>query len=359
MTRLPAPQYLMAIAHSRKFLGIAARSAWRLCGLLFTYQVLLIATACADQQELCVYVMEDGRAIQTTRRSAVPVKYRDGAKCLSPKGTSADVRLALPSEIDLEGTVRRESVITPVGPMRVRWPRKIEMLFGRTPQRALVEAGTALRRALVGAGFPPELQSLRLDWEVVFMDEDLPEQQIPFSLITNCNPAWMTPPANIYVVGQRAAKGCGASSDRVDTKLTDAGLTRILLHEMGHAIEHQLLKEQFGSDRARAEGFACWFEQYAADFSSLIPRGSTRSMYRGFARQALEQQVFRQGFGGTALDYAWAAMPFVYLEEKRGVRGVMQVYELLQQRVPLVEALARVSGKSQERLGKEIVQLLQ
>ena len=37
----------------------------------------------------------------------------------------------------------------------------------------------------------------------------------------------------------------------------------------------------------------------------------------------------------------------------------MQVYELLQQRVPLVEALARVSGKSQERLGKEIVQLLQ
>jgi len=330
-----------------------------LCGLLAVLQLLFSSRVVAESQELCVYVLEDGRAVQTTRRSAVPAQYRDAAKCLSSKGAAADDRLALPSEIDLEGTVRRESVVTPVGPMRVRWPRKIEVLFGRTPQRALVEAGTALRRALVGAGFPPELQSLRLDWEVVFMDEDLPEQQIPFSLITNCNPAWMTPPANIYVVGQRAAKGCGGSGDRVDTKVTDAGLTRILLHEMGHAVEHQLLQDQFGLDRPRAEGFACWFEQYAAEFSSLIQRGSTRAMYRSFARQALEQQVFRRGFGGTALDYAWAAMPFVYLEEKRGVRGVMQLYALLQQRVPFQEALAKVSGKSPERLGKEIAQLLE
>ena len=208
--------------------------------------------------------------------------------------------------------------------MSLRWPRSVESLFGRTPERALADAAATVNRVLKMQGFPLSVQSLNLSWQVVFMDERVPVAQIPYSLISNCHPAWMTPPANLYVVSQRVAEGCGGN--RGSASVNDAQLAQILIHEIGHAIEFQLLRGHGAGDRIRAEGFACWFEQYASDYSSVTTRGSVRKKYLTLAKESYRQEPNQFNFRGTAMDYARASTLFYAVVEKAGIRGLMDVY---------------------------------
>ena len=338
---------------------------------------LLIYCTPLFADELCMYTDDMQRVIQVNSRTAVPPAFRNQATCFEAKSrtpTSAvrkieprknsntkpsgvvfsaqaknleQENLAAPDDVDLEGSVRKVKLSSSLGQISLRWPRKVELLFGRSPQRAMLDAAQTASRVLRTGGFPPAVQNLDLDWHVVFLDEELPETQIPTYLISNCHPAWMTPPANLYVVAQRVVAGCGGSVQS-DKKVNDSELAHILLHEIGHAIEFQLLRGGGGADRERAEGFASWFEQYAADYSSLIPKGEIRERYLSLAKQALSQshsKGTKREFSGSAEDYANASLVFHSIVERRGVRTLMDVYAAMATR-PLT-----MQGAVQQVLG--------
>jgi hypothetical protein len=197
-------------------------------------------------------------------------------------------------------------------------------LFGKTPERAMAEAAMAVNRALQSGSFPLKAQAVNQTWQVVFMDENLPVTQIPADLINNCHPGWMTPPANIYIVAQRAAEGCGGK--RVSKSEADARLATILVHELAHAIEYQLLPKQFSSDRMRAEGFASWFEQYAAEYSELLSDAQMQRRYRRLAQESFRLNPSNWIFGGGAMDYGRASMFFVAIVSRHGIAGLMDLY---------------------------------
>lgn len=313
------------------------------------------SASAAESAEICMYQDAQGKVVQVNSRSRIPASYREQARCFSGKDSTY---LAKPEEIELKGTVRREDMVSALGPIEVRWPRKVETLFGRTPQRAVTEAANAVSRALKSNGFPPALQTLRVEWKIVFMDEDVPDRQIPTYLVNNCHPAWMTPPANLYVVAQRAAAGCGG--DKVRSSEADAKLTQILIHEMGHAVEFQLLKNNFGDDRMRAEGFASWFEQFGSDYTSVIPKGSVKRFYLEAAQRSLQQSPQASAFSGSLDDYARASLFFSAIQSRRGVRGIIEVYSTMaSEQLSLTSAIEKRLGWDEPRLRAEILRAAQ
>ena len=282
-----------------------------------------------SKHELCVYKTEKGKIVQVNSRKDVPSKYRKYSQCYE---TNVNTYLAPPDEMKLKGTTRKESMASSVGRIQLRWPRSVEKLFGRTPQRAMAEAARAVSRALKRSGFPTKLQTLDMDWNVVFLDSNLPEKQIPYYLVSNCHPGWMTPPANIYIVGQRIAGNCGGgSAGNYKTSVADSELAQTLVHEMGHVIEYQLLELSGKRNRMRSEGFANWFEQYASDFVPLIKKGQVKKYYMGLAKASISQSPDSFSFRGTGHDYARASLYFHAIVKRKGIRGVMEVYKVMRE----------------------------
>ena len=275
-------------------------------------------------KKTCVYADRNGVIKQVDSITSIPREYQSSAQCFDANQNSF---MADPKEVSLKGNVREEYISSSVGRISLRWPRTAETLFGRTPVRAMADAASTVSRVLKGAGFTPELQRLSLEWNVVFMDENVPVTQIPAYLVSNCHPAWMTPPANLYIVAQRVVAGCSGSRGGHTNSVNDAQLSQVLIHEMGHAVEYALLKGKGGGDRMRAEGFASWFEQYGSDFSSVNTKGAARQYYSDLAKQAFAQSPDRFTFQGSAHDYARASMFFHAIVNKRGVRGLMDVYD--------------------------------
>lgn len=268
-------------------------------------------------QEICAYKTLEGKDEIVQSREKVPLQYRKTMKC------GLNQRLVKPEEIELSGNVRKESISTSIGRMEVRWPRKVELLFGRTPQRALAEAASAVSRALKRGGFPASIENLNVNWSVVFMDEDLPETQIPFSLVSNCHPGWFTAPGNIYIVAQRVAAGCGQVQRA--KSVADSDLTLVLLHELGHGVEFALLQGRGDRSRMQAEGFATWFESYAATFSPVVDKRE-----REIQKIALAKAVFSKGgfvFKGGAEDYAASSYLFTAISNRGGIPALMRVYD--------------------------------
>ena len=294
----------------------------------------------------------------------VPLEYKEKARgnALSAKMILSSVSsggvLANPDEIELNGTVRKVQFSTSIGNFNLRWPRKIESIFGRTPERALIEAANTVSKTLKQSSFPPELKNLNLEWNVVFMDENMPEQQIPHNLLTNCHPGWMTAPANIYIVAQRAARGC-SSNAKPASSVSDARLTEILLHEMGHSVEYRLMGRIGGSERMRSEGFATWFETYSSKYSALASYSKLLQENKTFAKQAIKESPDKFNFHGSVEDYARASMFFHVVVAKRGVSGLMDVYDLMKKdRLDIVSAIKQKMTWNDKKLSEEIDRLL-
>ena len=276
--------------------------------------------------------------------------------CALVGSVSADPQMASPSEINLKGNIRVATLNSALGRIELRWPRAVEQLFGRTPERATVDAAASVNRALNASSFPTEVQHLYQEWSIVFLDASQPITQVPPSLVNDCHPGWMTPPSNIYIVAQTAANFCGGQ--RVEPSVADSRLAQVLIHEMGHAVEYQLLKDQFARNRMRAEGFASWFEQYANDYSSVIPRGSIKNYYRSMARSSFRGSS-QFSFSGTASDYAQASMFFAAIESRRGVSGVVDLYKRMRtQKVDLMPAIQGEMGWDDRKLSEEVIRLL-
>lgn len=313
------------------------------------------AAAVAAPDELCIFRTEQGQVRQVNGRSSVPKEQRSTARCFPAKAASE--RLARPDEMTIDSLKRVEQFGTSIGNVWLSWPRKVESLFGRTPLRAVTDAMNTVSRAVKNGAFPSHVQKMKADWKIIFLDENLSEQQIPTRLISGCHPGWMTPPANIYIVAQRVAEGCGGGRQR--SSVADSMLARVLIHEMGHAVEYQLLKESMGMDRMRAEGFATWFEEFASSHSSVVSKRSVEQEHRTLAKLARRTVPGAFQFSGSPEDYARASLYFSAIERSRGLNGVMDVYELMGKKpVSLTEAIREELGWDEKRLEKEIEKVI-
>lgn len=309
----------------------------------------------APPAEVCIYRSADGKIAQVNGKSEVPREYRNAAQCFSAKQNSS--YLAKPEDVTIDSLKRVEEFKTSIGDVWLSWPRKVESLFGRTPLRAVTDAMNTVSRAVKNGAFPPAIQGMRADWKIIFLDESLPEAQIPSRLISGCHPGWMTPPANIYIVAQRVVEGCGGS--KKSASVADSMLARVLIHEMGHAVEYRMLEERMVGDKMRAEGFASWFEEYASGYSSVVSKREIVHEHRALAKIALQTSPTSFDFSGSAEDYARASLYFSAIEATRGLIGVVEVYEALQKNASTFdEAIHRGLGWDGRRLNKEVEKLV-
>lgn len=341
---------------SRIRTSVAFASCSAVAALLAAFITYFQIPAFAEGSEVCMYKTSDGTIKTAASRDRVPGRYRDSMRCMN----NSQERLAAPEEVSLSGNVRSEKINSPLGEIELRWPRSAERLFGRTPLRATADAALTVSKVLSGAAFSSELQRLNLPWKVVFMDENLPEGQIPRQLISNCHPGWMTPPANIYIVAQRVAAGCGSGGSQVNTSVADSQLTEVLVHEFAHAVEFQMLQKNYKMDRMRAEGFATWFEQYAAQFSSLLSRRDLQRRNAQAAAYARSKSPESFQFSGSAEDYSRASMYFSTVEDRFGISGVVSLYErMVTGGDTLFSGIEKEFSWDRERLEKEVDKIIE
>ena len=313
--------------------------------------LLLVCSNELRAETVCVYFDKYGRQQQSKNLQNVPKQFRDTASCFEKIDTSANTQLAKPAEVDIGKSVRRETVSTSLGEIQLRWPRSVEPLFGRTPLRAMTEAASAVGRFLRAPGFGSSLNNPDIDWQVVFIDEKLPEKQIPAYLISNCHPGWMVPPANIYIVSQRIISGCG--TQQLSGQVADAELMKVLLHEMGHAIEFELLNRRQNPSRALAEGFATWFEQEAAEYSPLVRGGESRQQNFAWAKESIRVSPDNFKFDGSAYSYARASLYFTAMQERGSIEKVNSVYQQYASGKDFSEAVNSVFGWDSKRFDSE------
>jgi hypothetical protein len=233
---------------------------------------------------------------QVARLEDVPRQYRSKAKCSSAR-EAEDAPIAEPEDVQLTGSVRSSSFSTDLGKMEVRWQRKTEECFGKSPGKAVADAARTVNRALKSARFSAEAKRPARDWQIVFTDREAAVSQFPASISIGGHPGFMVPPSNIYIISDFIPGSCSGSP------VADSVLEQVLLHEMGHVIEHTLLEgSKVAPDRARSEGFASWFEQYSAEYAA---------------------------FDGSPQAYAVSGLRFRAIVDRKGVSGLMRVYSVM------------------------------
>ena len=241
--------------------------------------------------------------------------------------TSRD--LSAPKDIKLDGLERNVEIASPMGTVHIRWPRSVETVFGKTPERAVLSAMTAIKKTLYSTGFPMEVVNTINSWEMVFIDEKLPSDQIPTYLQRHCHPAWMMPPSNLYFVAQRIVAGCGEQRGqiRLDKSSADKELIKVLLHEMGHAIEFHLLKRNQNIDIRMAEGFATWFTSITAPATGMFGQNEISDIYKSLSIARLDKYGTSTIFYGDDLDYAFSSLPYYFISNKKKAGEVWQLYK--------------------------------
>ncbi len=271
----------------------------------------------------CFYKDENGIIKVTDSREKIPVALRERAIC-EPARRKGQVR---PNAVELQGNIRSVDMASPLGRIALRWPRALEKVYGRTPERALADAAKTASRALRSGGFPTYISTVELTLRVVFLDRNMPEKQIPMNMVTSCHPGWMYPPADIFIVGQNVVEGCGNSAPPSSAD-ADKALAKVLLHEIGHAVEAAILRDTVQRpDGSRAEGFASWFEGYASRYSSIIPNDESRISYANLGLAGIKYGLTGHSFSGSPLDYGLSFLYFQMLSERRGVSGLMRFYQ--------------------------------
>jgi hypothetical protein len=313
---------------------------------IFVVACALIMRERAVAESQCLFVDAKGTISQVKSFLQVPSEYRARAVCKEIRVED----IAPPEEVKLGNDARTATFTTDLGPMHVRWPRSIERCFATNPSRAVGEAAAGVNRALKNGRFESGIQHAHREWSLAFTDKATAVSQFPIALTIGGHPGFMIPPSQIYIITDFISPDCSGE------KIADAVLAQVLLHEMGHVVEFLLLGERTDRpDRQRSEGFAAWFEQYSADYTSGIRRGEVKRYYTELARRALSQPL--HGFTGSAEDYAYAALQFRAIVERRGIGALMKVYAEIRRGLPFNDAVQKAMGWSRKTLEREMAEI--
>ena len=309
--------------------------------------IALITTRPYAWAQSCVYANEQGSILSASSLKDVPSRFRAKAACRDRQ----PLTVPQADDINIRGGARSSSFGTPLGTVEVKWPRQVEQCFGTSPTRAISEASAAVNRALRTARFDQSIQVNRRNWSFVLIDRANAVSQFPMQLSVGGHPGFMVPPNHIYIVTDYISPNCQKSDEN------DELLTQVLLHEMGHVLEFALLgAHDFGGDRKRAEGFAAWFEGYSAKFASAIPKGKVQERYRNMIQS--QSNVGSSSFTGSGEDYAIASLEFEAIVNRKGISGLMDVYETMgRDHCSFYEALKKRFGWDQKDLQREVKNL--
>lgn len=319
--------------------GLAGRLRWvfLIAALNFLPSVTLAADA-------CVYVTEKSEIVSAKSLSDVPSQYRSKAVC----NDNAPQEIPKTEDVRLKGLYRTASFSTDIGKMEVRWLRESERCFSKSPSRIVSDAASAVNRALKNARFASEVRNRRADWSLILVDKASAVSQFPMALSLGGHPGFMVPPDQIYIVVDYLVPQCEPSAEN------DGRLLQVLLHEMGHVIDFALMNGvTTGGDRKRTEGFASWFEGYAAKNVSEIPQGSVTDRYHELAGSGAS--VGALDFQGSGQDYGTASMEFETIVNRKGVAGLMILYATMRDdRCTLYEAMQKRFGWDLNDLRREV-----
>lgn len=313
----------------------------RCLGVGLPLGVLFPFSAVADDS--CVYLTDTAEVRSAKSLKDVPLSFRSKAVCKD----SEPREVPHPDEVKLAGNQRESSFGTDLGRMNVRWLRESERCFSSNPARVIARAASAVNRAIKSGRFPQEIKTERRDWSLILIDRASAVSQFPVALSLGGHPGFMVPPNQIYIVVDTVAPDCRASSEN------DAALLRVLLHEMGHVIDFALMDGiSTPGERKRTEGFASWFEGYASKNVSEIPQGSVARDYHQFVGDTAS--VGESEFSGSPRDYGVAELEFETIVSKKGISGLMSLYQLMrEERCSIYAALKQKFGWDSKTLQRE------
>jgi hypothetical protein len=181
------------------------------------------------------------------------------------------------------------------------------------------------------------------------MDEAATVRSYPFG-IQDCHPAWIRPPADIFVSAFYIGTGCRRGV--LPEQEARDRLRGTLYHEFGHAIEYQLLGDSVKqAERYHSEGFAEWFEVQALSDHGL-------NQYAYAIRQGAKKHFFEtwdpKRFSGSNEDYFRAYALVESIVKKRGLSGLLRVYALIkEQAIPFDQAVKKELGWTSAQWMKE------
>lgn len=309
----------------------------------------LISNSFADNFSVkCEYTTRSGKRIIVDDYNQVPRIYRGEARCIKVDNSE----LVSASNIDLKRQEANDVVNTSLGKVNLKWSKDIKSLLGKNPQRVISNSMNTVSRIINQEGFSEKLSNMNQEWNIVFMGENIPNNQVPSYLITNCHPGWMVPPSDIYIATYRIYKGCSGEGERVDP---EKELEHVLLHELGHAIEYKLLTASGSRDLKRSEGFATWFAMYASKYSPLLNSSELLSYYKNMAKIAIENSPKSFNFSGSVYDYARSSMYFYTIEQKQGVSGIVRLYDLMNMGKSFVGSVANMLNTSEVKIESKLI----
>lgn len=170
----------------------------------------------------------------------------------------------------------------------------------------------------------PDRQSFRyrwpeFRWRIIALSDDAPQ----LNDLPACQPAWMSPPATVYVVPSRLTGRCFRQR-KFPHQGSRGYLRSVLIHEMAHPLEFVAAGNGYHQQSLFREGFATWLEVFA--LACINPEAGKRLRDETLSRA---QQTLEPGweFTGKPQDYARAAMYFQVLIERFGLEGLVRLYD--------------------------------
>lgn len=320
---------------------------WR--ALLFQIFIFYPLSVFASD-DICLFRDTGGQWHLVEGQRQVPLKQRKEADC---RPRDKLLAMADPGDIDLQGPRREHKFLSRFGQVHVRWPRSVESHFSKSPLRVVTSSFKTVEKVLQQNSFSHHVQRLNTYWEIVFLNRELSRGQLPVMMVSSCHPAWMVPPAKIYIVAPRVAEGC--RGNRLSPAKADERLDEVVLHEIGHVLEYVMLKGDQARDRRRSEGFATWFELFAASYSPDLNAREIAARYDSILSRSESFDPFTFPFYGTEADYIRASSIFQALVDKRGVQALSTIYsEMTGKKISFKESLQSVTGWSDSSIRKEM-----
>lgn len=255
---------------------------------------------------------------------------------------------------------RKRTVQSSLGSVNIVWSSQVEQRLKKSPKDIVKQTFGHVAQVLNSNPFLLERLAGKPMWNVVLLSRVPKVASSGMLSASRCHSAWTGPPANIVVALDRLALGCSNFRRVVSPLNLSHGLQEVLIHEIGHVLEFQLMGKAFGRrQRWHSEGFATWFEELAA---GVVQSDSTQLSVlrrRKKAREAYRSDWKGYLFRGTAADYFRSYAVIAALADSRSVAGLMAVYDRMdRENLTFGSAVEREFSWNEDRLSVETARFL-